>query len=592
MIGLGFGSSRLSGSFMLVTHCPRCQESVRVPDSISADRGVATTQVKCPWCLATMSSSEINAGIPPALVILGDEAELQAAGVSSESWAAGTSNTMGSVSDLEGHGDTYDQSQLDTVAEIDPIDLASEDRSTDDSSEELMELEEMDLVAGETPETVEDSDLDEFQIADQPTSAETKDTPAVAPVRMDIESTPRRRSRGSGWKSIVGVALGGLLALPIVGGILHVLGKPVPVIGPILNEYIPMGNQSVAKRASAPMAMDPPVLLDDEPVQGRSLSDELSPDQLNPGGVAPADAALAEITGDADPNSPEPSSDESLEANSSEAMNESSLDASDSPDTDVPLPGSDVMPDPDAIFEPDSAAEPDAEPADAESMPAVAELNEDSPEPSSDPSLAADLFGGGEMGRSFADSDADNESLPENESTAADESQPAEAPMPAVIEPDADPAFDIDGELNRLEGSLAKISSMPSEDPARAETVDRLYSDLSTLAGQADADSIEKARPLMSELASNMSLVKAFAFAAPEWFNRADQQRETDGALVVGKLSGEPGNATILLSNKQSVPVTLPSGATEVPGGIQLGLGTIEGSGDGKKISLELLQGL
>ncbi|WP_146577588.1 hypothetical protein [Neorhodopirellula pilleata] len=513
-----------------------------------------------------MSTSEIKAAIPPALVILGDEAELETAGVAADSWSAGEamgseaiggeaalglgsslgaaavrgSDSMGMISDFEDHDETFDQSQLDTVAEIEPINLASDEFSADDSDEESMELEEMELISGESSEIDEESDLDEYEIPNQ--SDDTEPSPSVAPVMMDIEATRRRRSGGPAWKSIVGVALGGLLSLPIVGGLLHVLGKPVPVIGPILNEYIPMGNQSVAKRASAPMAIDPPVLLDNEPVQGRSLADELSPSELNPGGMAPADAALAEITGDSQPTEP------SLPdlATETEPM-----------ETDAGFPFPETVP----------GSDP--------SLPVVEELNADSPDTSSGASPATDLFGAATM--------------------RAEESKPATsepiAVEPIAVEPAA-PAFDVAGEVSRLKQSLTAISSMPAGDAGRAKAVNQLYADLSELAGQADGDSIEKARPLMAELNSDMSLVKAFALAAPTWLDRTESQRETNGAVVVGKLSGEPGNASILLSNKQAVSVSLPNGMTEVPGGIQVGLGKIEGSGDTKSIAIELLQGL
>jgi hypothetical protein len=85
-------------------------------------------------------------------------------------------------------------------------------------------------------------------------------------------------------------------------------------------------------------------------------------------------------------------------------------------------------------------------------------------------------------------------------------------------------------------------------------------------------------------------LVVAFAKATPDWLARSAADRGTEGAIVVGKLTGDASSANMLLSNRQELPVTLPTSVDAVPEGVQIGLGIITGSGRDASISLDLLQ--
>ncbi len=63
---------------MLITQCPQCNESVRVPDSVKED-----TQVQCPWCREAFSGGFVYDQMPPALIVLsgGHEVTDEQAGV-------------------------------------------------------------------------------------------------------------------------------------------------------------------------------------------------------------------------------------------------------------------------------------------------------------------------------------------------------------------------------------------------------------------------------------------------------------------------------------------------------------------------------
>lgn len=481
---------------MLVTQCPRCHESVSVPDRLCNPAFSSSAQAQCPWCLATLHASEIRSIVPPALVLIGDE-----------------------------HTVFNDQADAVVVPTQSDNDLETEESTQDEFT------------------FVDDEPLrseDEFQPIEIPHVG-------TSPAMMDVDHSRRKRKSSGGIRSILGVVLGGLLALPIVGLLLHVLGRPAPIIGDVLETYIPMGNRQVVNRASGPMPYTPtnPAPADDQPIQGRSLADEMTPLELNPG-TSPAESALAELGMGAG--------------------------------TDSPSTGPEMLPLPDPA--PAEAELPDVEevnltPADERVLESDAVFNAD---PDAQPNLSAVLPSAVmETGEPDGEPDA---SVAGDADTSPDTDQP-ETAKPSRAK-----------EVQRLQGIIDQIDSMGGDDPERGGMVDSLFRGLADLAAQGSGEAASKVQAILGEVASDMSLIKAFALAAPDWIANTDQRRKTDGTIVVGKLFGEPGNATIILSNKQELSVVLPPGSTTVPGGIQIGMGRIQREGDQTTISLEMLQGL
>ncbi len=653
---------------MLITQCPRCQESVSVPDSLcSGHASSASVQAQCPWCLAKLDAKEIQAALPPALVILGDEGHLSniddtpawsddasnsnspgglgVAGLATAGLGAavaGAAVVADQVRDASGFGESEAQglgafesqthdphslesvaelpgqledspelatettldeveelapSQLDTVEELDPVDFGG---SIEDMADDGSELDEMDLVANLSEE---DDQLDATLESEQASGSLD-----LGPM-MDVDGHRRRRKKsGPGIGSIIGVAAGGLLSLPIVAGVLHVMGKPVPVVGDLLEEYLPMGNKTTTSRSAAPLQpFDPPALIDDEPVQGRSLAEDLSDEEMMNEAAAPALDALAEISG-ADAVDSQLGGQPGLDS-------QSGTNGFGSPEPDMSAP---EMSDP-------NVPEP-IEPGPSESDPAPTDDNGfGMPElPTTEDAVTAakesvpdDVFGAADNGPGFAmpeESPAaeDSTSAPENSNESdlfgampsdSDNNQSemddsAEAPTgifgaetPDLFNPEpASPSYDVAAEVAGIQATMDTLATLPGSE--RELAVQNLYESISAVAGNATPDSLAPAQVVLKRIASDMSLVKAFAMASPEWIAQPAADRKTDGALVVGKLSGEPGNASILLSSKEYMPVDLPADANSVPSGIQVGLGRVVGAGESTTISLDLLQGL
>ncbi len=632
---------------MLVTQCPRCHESVRVPDALFAggDTPDASAQVQCPWCLETLEGRELSAVLPPALVLVGNHASLAAVAtddtVSDDNW--GTNNwtdtavdaarsmaspaaatAMGvaatgagalgiageAIGDVKGElpslgfpelpslespdapdlsvaeqdlldapsldgleapeldeldiidmdadielpdmpVDDADFSNMETVEEMEPLDLnepvnfVSEEfgdaSASDDTDGIETQLPEMDFSDAEMlDDDVErlDNDIAIVPTVDVKTESPELTLQEPAPVNrkapavmMDVSSTRRRSNDGMSIKKILPVALGGLLSLPIVGTILHyVKGTHVPV----LSDFLPGGGggSTPQLRANTPAPqynseLDEPALIDDRPLVGRDLAGSSNSSSPDVGADAATNAALGAIAAAAN-------TDDMPELDFSEPIEDPSVpEPADLATTDEPIMSVSEVP-----------ATPDA-----------GELF------STPPANTDDLF-----------------------AETADTSEPADAPEPTP------PAFDVDATVGDVSQSLDALAAMPATDPDRAEAIQQAYESLSKLVGDVPAGSEEKLQPLLSKVAGNMPLAVAFAKATPDWLARSAAERGTEGAIVVGKMTGDASSANMLLSNRQELPVTLPASVDAVPEGFQIGLGIITGSGRDVSLTLDLLQ--
>ncbi|MBB3207274.1 hypothetical protein FHS27_003095 [Rhodopirellula rubra] len=614
---------------MLVTKCPRCHESVRVPDALLAGSGAAqTVQAKCPWCLETLSGKEISEAMPPALVIVGDEAELAgdwdgdnwsgsqdappeasamgpvaAAGSAASSsvgvapMAAAGAGAMGlagvnfdepspsemkvdpssaTVEDsdfsdmetVEELGEVSFETAVDTQSDIAPdVGIVSEeDLSVEgfdgDSSDDADSLA---ATTAMTPEMMESEDTDDLSafMVDEDDARGTK----PAEIMMDVTSRRRRRS-GSPIKTMLGVALGGALSLPIVGTILHFLGQDIPVISDVLPR---IGGSKTQVRANTPMPLDnfEPRVVEDEPVTGRPIGEEIGDVTGAETTPDPAAAALSEITGETPGMSLPGDVAAPAEVASEDAFaptdNFSPVDNSEPVDNLLPNDSASAVEEiasaeTPAFSEPGAMGLPDSfEPA----MPELPESDSDS----------SDLFAGGSE---------------EPEAIASEIAEPTQ-PEPSMPEL---PSFDLASEVAQVSGSLAEIKAMDASDPQRASLIQQTYESLSGLAGSVPKESVSELRPVLRELASDVSVVVAFAKSTPEWIARTSEERGGDGALVVGKMSSINGQNTFLLSSKQEVPVSLPADVDTAPSGIQIGLGQVQGSGRDATLSLDLIQGI
>ncbi|MFG0254315.1 MAG: hypothetical protein ACF787_04355, partial [Rhodopirellula sp. JB053] len=477
-----------------------------------------------------------------------------------------------------------DFSQMETVEEDDTIAFQGADDTLIDDNAGLEELSEesiaidgmehaednSDQLAAMTPESMSDDDLSEFMLEDD---ADDIRGSKPAEVMMDVTSRRRRKS-GSPIKTILGVAVGGMLSLPIVGTILHFLGQDIPVISDVLPR---LGGSSTAVRANTPMPLDnfePRIVEDDmqssEPVTGRSIGDELSDETAGASAPDPTASALEEITGApvmaADTGNPidsfTPPADDSFGGEPT-AIEDIGAGEMVDPTTngDFVETATDEMGLPDS-FSPELPV--------AESGGAASGL---------------DLPGAGSNSDDLFGDSSPIEEMPSEEGAAGS----TDMSLPTL--PEA-PAFDVTAKIAQVSSALDSVYQMDANDPQRGEQIQNAYESLSRLASEVPADSMSQLQPVLRDLASNTGVVVAFAKTTPEWIAKTSEERGGDGALVVGKMSGGPGAETFLLSNKQEVPVTLPPNIDSAPSGIQIGLGQVLGSGRNATLSLELLQGV
>lgn len=636
---------------MLVSQCPRCHESVCVPDELLIGHGKsadASAKAQCPWCLETLDGSELRAILPPVLVLVGDHSLITSGAASGADWDGGSEDFSDLGTDdgvsgaaavqyfrdanisLEDHA-AHIPSYESEASELDSVDI---DQSNDDATENYQ-------VGDRSEYAFQPSNLARSGVADA--SADNPPQRVIkisvpgkvggggdilAPM-MDVDSSHgrRRNRKGSPLKTMTGVVLGGLLALPIVGTILHfATGQYIPYMSDILPGG---GTGSTESRANQPMSVQYSqpqselqsgiTNLEGQRIDG-DIRDVPSLGQL----PDPADSALQAITGDATNentetkiNDPKSALPEVAMAESAEADTDSTARPGDgfpAPNTSIPELVADTFEE-DLLSNdsgPDSRFSDDAFPVN-DLVDNELPTSESGDRLDSVAVLPKDAATGGETDV-MAQEDAFDiddvtplESLTPNPSPAdvsADVAPTSDAedlfadktdiPFPTPVVPEtpaiAATSLDVDAEVDQLTNSLAQITALATDDPKRGNQIQQLYESLTELAGRVPTESSAKLSPLLDQIAANTSLVIAFAKATPAWVSRSPEDRGGDGVVVVGKMSGDATDATFTLLNRQELPVTLPAPLTEVPSGFQIGLGHITGSGADASLALKLLQ--
>lgn len=632
---------------MLVTQCPRCHESVCVPDALLAGGGTtpdSAARAQCPWCLETLDSSELRGVLPPALVLVGEQAVLSSGDTPNDDWA-------GINQDASALRTSHESAPDRTENHFRDADISLEDHAAHTQPFES-EVSELDSVEIDPAHEEDDSEL-AFQQPVSSTPVTTGGASASLPQRIIKISVPgksgagadksaammyidpsqsrRRSKKSSPLKTMIGVALGGLLALPIVGIILHyATGQYVPYISDILPGG---GSTRTQTRTSAPMPID-----DSDPrlaqqpsqtsLEGQSIGDEI-PDVTTFGERPdPADAALQAITGEPtnsntvssaeDSTQPTPGAPENHGALPDSTAPVAEMPAATAPDAPAPedsLPSANVADSgsPDARTIDDNLADivvpdnvipenslPDSVLPDSV-LPDSVLPNSTATEGEAESTNQADAATGNANPMDATPSVAESTSpTAPNMNTNADTDDlfggTSEILFPAPVAPESPaiqpPSMDVDAEIAQLSDSIDQISALPADAPKRGELIQQLYESLSRLAGEVPAKSAAKLSPLLDEMASNTSLVIAFAKATPGWVNRTASDRGGDGAVVVGKMSGDAADATFTLLGGQELPVTLPPSVSTVPAGFQVGLGRVTGSGPDAVLTLDLLQSI
>jgi hypothetical protein len=201
---------------MIVTNCPRCDEEFRIPDGeIPSD-----AYAHCPWCRETFPFSDVLGNLPPTLQLLdSDGRPLEISEARSEE-AAGLQIVGSQKADpVSGHlvqdnyhkGFTFEGSDsADPHATV--ADKPLDETIVDDDWNQQVDL------------TDSSTHVETFADDDSYDTLEESDASPLQSVSVSGNRGPRKR-KGSGIGTLIGIVLGGLLSLPIAGGLLTLLGK-------------------------------------------------------------------------------------------------------------------------------------------------------------------------------------------------------------------------------------------------------------------------------------------------------------------------------------------------------------------------------
>lgn len=524
---------------MLVTPCPRCHESVRIPDRLLSGQVAATAQVQCPWCLSTLDQQEIESAMPPALIVVGDDlntgadplADLEPVDVDDEEPAASAGFALaGAAPGLE--ASSLEAPSLET---LEPEPEAA------DTTEEVGELETLDSDVFESPTdeheltSVEPSadadDLDEFTIPEDQSDSAVEAEPEVAPMAI-YTSDKKRRKKKSLIKTVGSPILGALLALPVGGGLLWYLDA-LPNLGfyPLDGTY--SSSNQVQRSAAAPVnpgGYVPPIM-DDAP-EGRSLGEELNNDSSDDTSTPPPveiDTSEADMVPATDPATDVLAELSDLTTSSNKPAAENDLETP--PEDLQPLPSDEpsvtevAKPPVESIATSEEGAPMDA-PATTDEAPTAEEPQDRLPGlPPAIDEVASD----------------DTEMPATPEATASNDSK---ADMTDAID-------EIDMVLNQLEG-------IDAADPKYGQAVIFAYGMLSRLSAETSPGNYDQLQPLVDRIKSNKNLFISFAKQVPAWIDTPQEDRQTDGAFILGKFvdAEESDGYQVRLMNGKAYPVT------------------------------------
>ena len=315
--------------------CPSCGDSFRVPDFAVP----AGAMARCPWCGDSFSMSTLVVHLPPLADLIGEDGEpismadlaisaaplaLAAAGsTGGSSFGSAAIATpplldtdpvlldAGDLQDLEFgsddlDADDYDSQQLIKGEVANDIGEFAEDgvtfadagvpEQTDETTEwNLDSAQQPDSDSDSSENRSDDSDDQAFQNPEvdeefgnqggsQPRPlAEVTDFGLGREQRV-FASRPRVKKQGSPVKSIIGIAIGGLMAFPLAAGILALAGKPLDLgFWPFDGQTISM-SPDTRRSAAPPMEVSPRVAnnTDNGKRDGRSLAEDMASMGVDP----------------------------------------------------------------------------------------------------------------------------------------------------------------------------------------------------------------------------------------------------------------------------------------------------------------------
>lgn len=602
---------------MIQSNCPRCDEVFRVPDAEMPEDAYA----QCPWCRETFPIAEVT--LPPVLQVLSADGKTLQLSPTQEPMVSGVSEqgSRGSVqmfdhdADMEPHHDHDDM--FDTGVEIVDPNLAGEGSASKTVSDETV------------AETWNDSATDgvDFDVEDPNDTwneAPESDPPqgnAIAPMKVTASPSHPRKPKGSSTRTLLGIVLGGVSAVPLAIGILWVLtqfGVDVDLgFWPLDGQSAVAGSQRVAAK---PLPLDEK---QDSPPPERSAQFQKS--LLNQNGSVRSfeeedtDNGTFTTTDD----SPGLADDRSGLANhlpgladdrpgladsDSERTGETVIadSAVGTPATPDPF-GTPATPDPFATpTTPDpTGSESDEIIADdeGEAAPGVNALAMPDPALSDQPAIegsqASEIDPSGRSNEPFVipevseiqDSVVPNEPVEAGETVSAipaensfDEliKDPSPTTIPVVTNQPADEPADVTAAANEAVGKIDQLIALDRAANNPKTLLGRTYISIANVGviAKNDSESIQK---LISKIKASPDL-EIWAKASAEWVGLDKQRRPTDGILLIGR----PGDGAITLTGKDGdVEVRLSDDSQELPDAERvIGLGRILSDSSGLSVEL------
>ncbi len=425
---------------MIVSNCPHCHEAFRV----AAGELPEDAYAQCPWCHETFPVSDFLERLPPILAVFSSDGQpitpmqqVAAAGLAAGGFGA----------------------------------PAAMDLDVADDSETMW------------PDRSISNENIQF-------GADSSDAAASA---MKVSSAARRsRSKGSPIRSVIGVVLGGVAAIPIAGGLLMALGKtPDWGFWPFNGE----GTAAPSRSAAAPLpdrSTLPRTTTRLNGARGSGLT----------AGLDPSDSALQQITGDSllepepveDPSFPEPT------------LSEIEIDISDPSDVET-----------------ESAEDPET--SDQDRVPPIVMPSADG-DPSS---VAADA----------ADASSPTGDVPDK----SDPPSPTAEPGTATDQGDEQ----IVALLSEARQSIDALTIFEGTEKDRRRQLAQVYSKIAT-ACEVSSSNSDGLRAMASQIA-NSPIIDDVAFAGAEWLKYSG--RKTNGIALVGEPGGGDEPTLTLDSGKE-----------------------------------------
>ena len=403
--------------------CPRCGDSFRLPDTDIPPGASA----RCPWCGDTLPVAQLLSSLPPVAQLIGGDGEPLSGTAAAPQWDRAAGLQLDDDTGLLDDASLFDSADLQ--------DEASLQREPDPRGAETAEFAELSADGDwdqHDSQPAEELPLEFGEPAAPRPLSEVADV-SFDPDHQRLNTRGRTKKKPSSIRSILGIAIGGLMAFPLAAIILALLGKPLDLgFWPFDGRTIATGTSARMVAPAATTGGDVPTEQRPAPPQGRSLAHDL-PRELSSNGV---------IQADHDSLSP-PHSDSLPAGDSADTQDRLLAGAGERAGTGTPRPVLGGRPSGPEWVEP-LAIDEDA----VELMPQ---------EPASQPPLATE---------SASQDPASQDPAPEIPSPSFPELEIAELAMPELDTPELDLAELEPAEQERVDSDAAALQLPDLEEPA------------------------------------------------------------------------------------------------------------------------------